>query len=113
MASWRAGRRPPGPAPPPHHAAPLVEFDDLLNTFDDRTRAAGRVVTVGYGDALAGRGSSLNAALQGLNPFFRFLTPVMRNLSDRRTALRRLFENVGAVSAQLAPVARVQAGLFG
>src|SRR3954464_12517988 len=70
-----------------------VEFDDLLNTFDDPTRAAGRVVTVGYGDALAGRGSSLSAALQGLNPFFRLLTPVMRNLSDRRTALRRLFEN--------------------
>src|SRR4051794_1055348 len=90
-----------------------VEFDDLLNTFDDQTRASSRVVTAGYGDALAGRGSSLNTALEGLNPFFHFLPPVMRNLSAPRTGLRSLFRNVGAVSAQLAPVARVQAELFG
>jgi virulence factor Mce-like protein len=102
----------PGGTVPLANATLPVEFDDLLNTFDDPTRAASRVVTSGYGDALAGRGSSLNAALEGLNPFFRFLTPVMRNLSDRRTGLRVLFRNVGAVSAQLAPVARVQAGLF-
>jgi virulence factor Mce-like protein len=90
-----------------------VEFDDLLNTFDDPTRAAEHVVLSGYGDALAGRGPSINAALSGLNPFFRFLTPVMLNLSDRRTGLRDFFKNAGAVSAQLAPVARVQAELFG
>src|SRR4051812_46480988 len=90
-----------------------VEFDDLLNTFDDPTRAASHRVLFGYGNALAGRGSSLNAALEGLNPFFHFLAPVMRNLADRRTGLRVLFRRVGAVSAQLAPVARVQAGLFG
>src|SRR3954454_3176349 len=89
-----------------------VEFDDLLNTFDDPTRAAEHVVLAGYGDALAGRGSSVNAALEALNPFFRFLTPVMRNVSDPRTGLRALFRNVGAVSAQLAPVARLQAELF-
>jgi virulence factor Mce-like protein len=93
--------------------APLpVEVDDLLDTFDDPTRAAEHVVLTGYGNALAGRGSDINAALEGLNPFFRFLTPVMRNLSDRRTGLRAFFENAGAVSAQLAPVARVQAELF-
>src|SRR3954471_10828368 len=103
----------PGGTVPLANATLPVEFDDLLNTFDDPTRAASRVVTSGYGDALAGRGSSLNAALEGLNPFFRFLTPVMRNVSDPRTGRRSLFRNVGAVSAQLAPVARVQAELFG
>ena len=103
----------PGGTVPLANATLPVEFDDLLNTFDDPTRAASRVVLAGYGDALAGRGSSLNVALHGLNPFFRFLAPVMRNLSDRRTGLRSLFRNVGAVSAQLAPVARVQAELFG
>jgi virulence factor Mce-like protein len=103
----------PGGTVPLANATLPVEFDDLLNTFDDPTRAAERVVLTGYGDALAGRGASLNAALSGLNPFFHFLTPVMRNLSDPRTGLRALFRNVGAVSAQLAPVARVQAELFG
>jgi virulence factor Mce-like protein len=89
-----------------------VEVDDLLNTFDERTRAASRVVLSGYGDALAGRGPDLNAALQGLNPFFHFLTPVMRNLGNPRTRLREFFRNVGETTAQLAPVARMQAELF-
>jgi virulence factor Mce-like protein len=89
-----------------------VEFDDFLNTFNDPTRAASRVALSGYGDAFAGRGSDINAALEGLNPFFRFLTPVMRNLSDPRTGLKDFFKNIGAVSAQVAPVARVQAELF-
>src|SRR4051812_39459362 len=89
-----------------------VEVDDLLNTFDDRTRVAEKITLSGYGDALAGRGPDINAALQGLNPFFRFLTPVMRNLNDRRTGLKDFFKNVGETSAQLAPVARLQAELF-
>jgi virulence factor Mce-like protein len=90
-----------------------VEFDDFLNTFDKPTRSASQVALQGYGDALAGRGPDLNAAIQALNPFFRYLTPVMRNLSDPRTGLKDFFKNIGAVSAQVAPVARVQAELFG
>ncbi|MEA2137589.1 MAG: phospholipid/cholesterol/gamma-HCH transport system substrate-binding protein, partial [Solirubrobacteraceae bacterium] len=89
-----------------------IEFDDFLNTFDDRTRSASRLALSGYGDAFAGRGSDLNAALQGLNPFFQFLTPVMRNLNDPRTGLKDFFKNIGETSAQVAPVARVQAELF-
>jgi virulence factor Mce-like protein len=89
-----------------------VEFDDFLNTFNEPTRAYSRLALTGYGDAFAGRGSDINLALQGLNPFFRFLTPVMRNLNDPRTALKDFFKNIGEVSAQVAPVARVQARLF-
>ena len=89
-----------------------VEFDDFLNTFDDPTRNASRVALAGYGDAFAGRGPALNEAIQGLNPFFRYLTPVMKNLSDPKTGLKDFFKNIGAVSAQVAPVARVQAELF-
>ena len=36
----------------------------------------------------------------------------MRNLSDPRTGLKDFFKKIGAVSAQVAPVARVQAELF-
>jgi virulence factor Mce-like protein len=89
-----------------------VEFDDFLNTFDDPTRSNSRLALSGYGDAFAGRGADLNAAIQGLNPFFHFLTPVMNNLSDPRTGLKDFFRQIGAVSAQVAPVARVQAELF-
>jgi virulence factor Mce-like protein len=89
-----------------------VEFDDFLNTFNLPTRTASRISLSGYGDAFAGRGQDLNQAIAALNPFFRFLTPVMRNLSDPRTGLKDFFKNIGAVSAQVAPVARVQAELF-
>ena len=89
-----------------------VEFDDFLNTFNEPTRTYSRLALTGYGDAFAGRGSDLNTAIQGLNPFFHFLTPVMRNLNDPRTALKDFFKNIGEVSAQVAPVARVQARLF-
>jgi virulence factor Mce-like protein len=89
-----------------------VEFDDFLNTFDEPTRAASRVALSGYGDAFAGRGEDINVAIGALNPFFHFLTPVMNNLSDPRTGLKDFFKQIGAVSAQVAPVARVQADLF-
>jgi hypothetical protein len=66
----------------------------------------------GFGDAFAGRGASINEAIAGLNPFFRFLTPVMRNLADPRTQLNEFFKQIGAASAQVAPVARVQVQQF-
>ena len=102
----------PGDTMPLDRATQAVEFDDLLNTFDFRTRQGARESLTGFGNAFAGRGYSINAALEGLNPFFEFLTPVMRNLSDPRTRLDQFFRQIGAVSAQVAPVARVQAVLF-
>src|SRR4029079_17822579 len=41
-----------------------------------------------------------------------FLRPVMSNLNDPNTRLRDFFKNAGEVSAQLAPVARLQAELL-
>jgi virulence factor Mce-like protein len=89
-----------------------VEFDDFLNTFNLQTRLNSRLALTGYGDAFAGRGSDLNTAIQALNPFFTFLRPVMANLNNPSTRLKDFFKNIGAVSAQVAPVARVQARLF-
>jgi virulence factor Mce-like protein len=102
----------PGDTIPLTQSTLPVEFDDLLNTFDIRTRTASREALTGFGDAFAGRGESINAAIEGLNPFFKFLTPVMRNLSDPHTRLSEFFKQIGATSAQVAPVARVQAVLF-
>src|SRR3954447_10313694 len=89
-----------------------IEFDDFLNTFDLQTRANSRLALTGYGDAFAGRGQDLNRAIQGLNPFFTFLRPVMANLNNPKTRLKDFFKNIGEVSAQVAPVARIQAELF-
>ena len=102
----------PGDTIPLKQSSLPVEFDDLLNTFDSKTRQNSRLALSGFGDAFAGRGASINEALAGLNPFFRFLTPVMRNLADPRTQLNEFFKQIGATSAQVAPVAREQAQQF-
>lgn len=97
---------------PLSHSTLPVEFDDLLNTFDAPTRKNSQLALTGFGNAFAGRGASINEAIAGLNPFFRYLTPVMQNLSDQRTQINQFFKNLDAVSSQVAPVADVQALLF-
>src|SRR5437763_2177543 len=97
---------------PLKQATAPVEFDDLLNTFDARTRQNSQDALQGYGDAFAGRGTDINVAIQGLAPFFRYLTPVMANLSNPSTQLKEFFKQIGRASAQVAPVAAVQAQLF-
>ena len=90
-----------------------VEFDDLLNTFDFQTRQNSQDALTGFGNAFANRGEDINRAIAGLAPFFRYLAPVMSNLSDPDTQLDEFFKQIGRASAQVAPVAEVQARLFG
>ena len=88
-----------------------VELDEVLNTFDDRTRAAGRTNIDEFGAAFAGRGSDLNRAIEDLNPLLLNLVPVMRNLSDPGTGLARTVRALGRTAAIVAPVAETQATL--
>jgi virulence factor Mce-like protein len=89
-----------------------LELEDVLSMFDRDTRPAVQEATTGFGDALAGRGASINTAIAALNPFFSFLTPVMQDLADPATRLDNLFRQLGRSAAQVAPVAREQAELF-
>jgi len=89
-----------------------VEIDQVLSTFDDRTRAAQQSNLIEFGNGFAGRGEDLNRAIESLNPLLITLTPVMRNLSDPRTRLGRFVTALGRTSAQVAPVAAIQADLF-
>ncbi|MBV9212487.1 MAG: MCE family protein [Actinobacteria bacterium] len=94
------------------NATAPVEFDDFLNTFDQQTRKNSQDALTGFGDAFAGRGPDLNVAIQSFAPFFRYLAPVMSNLSNPATKLDQFFLQIGRASAQVAPVAAVQAQLF-
>ena len=89
-----------------------VEFDEFTDTFDPRTREASRENLIGFGDAFAGRGSSLNLAIGELRPLLRDIIPVARNLSDPKTHLVRLVRELGQTAAIVAPVAEIQAELF-
>ncbi|HMJ94716.1 MAG TPA: MlaD family protein [Thermoleophilaceae bacterium] len=106
-ATWRSGAT----VPVKQSSEPL-EFEDLFSTFDRDTRPNVQRATDGFGNAFAGRGQSINRAIEALNPFFKALTPVMRNLSDPSTELDQFFLQMGRASAQVAPVARTQALLF-
>lgn len=85
------------------------ELEDFAAIFDDKTRVSARATLEGFGSALAGRGPSVNRAIQELAPLFRHLLPVMRNLSDPRTELSGFFPRLGRALQELAPVAAVQA----
>jgi virulence factor Mce-like protein len=89
-----------------------VELDQVLNMFDDRTRAAARENTLGFGDALAGRGEAINTAIGAFRPLLRDIIPVARNLSAPDTHLERMIQSLGDTAALLAPVAETQASLF-
>jgi ABC-type transporter Mla subunit MlaD len=103
-----------GDTVPLRNAAPVgPELEDVLSTFAPRTRADAQRALVGFGDSFAGRGNDINAAIRELRPFLVHLEPVMRNLSDPRSELGRLVPALAAAVAQVAPVADVQARLFG
>ena len=97
---------------PVRQATQPVEFDDFLGTFDQQVRDDSRTALEGFGDAFAGRGASINAGLDELPEFFRHLGSVMSVLNDPDTGLDQFFLQIGKASAQVAPVAEVQAELF-
>jgi virulence factor Mce-like protein len=103
---------PAGATIPLKNAGNPVEFDDLLNTFDEKTRQASQDTLTGFGTGLAGRGADLNRAIAAFAPFFDSLTPVMDNLNDSGTQLDEFFKQIGRTSAQVRPVAGLQAELF-
>jgi len=103
---------PEGGTLPVDQSSPQTEFDDVANTFDARTREASQGNLLGYGDAFAGRGASLNETIQKLNPLFTNLKPVAELLVEPETRLRRLFPALGRTAEIVAPVAPQQAELF-
>jgi phospholipid/cholesterol/gamma-HCH transport system substrate-binding protein len=89
-----------------------VEIDQVLNMFDPATRHAAQQNLVAFGDALAGRGPDLNAALGELQPVVDRLEPVARNLASKKTGLGRFFDALAHTAAEVAPVAETQARMF-
>jgi virulence factor Mce-like protein len=89
-----------------------VELDQVLDTFDERTREGARRTLDGLGSGLAGRGADLNTAIAALPPLLSDLEPVAANLSDPGTRIDRLVSALGRTTDELAPVSEAQARLF-
>ena len=89
-----------------------VDIDQVFNMFDEPTRTAIQTNLLEFGNALAGRGVDLNAAIGQLKPLVERLTPVMRNLADPNTGLSNFVSSLSATAAEVAPVAEIQGQLF-
>jgi virulence factor Mce-like protein len=90
-----------------------IELDEYFSTFNEEMRQNIQETLEGYGDALAGRGRSINIAIQEFVPFLTHLTPVMTALSDPSTRLNQFFRATARFSGEIAPVADQYAQLFG
>jgi phospholipid/cholesterol/gamma-HCH transport system substrate-binding protein len=80
--------------------------------FDEPTRRASQTNLYEFGNALAGRGASLNEAIEIFPALLPNLQKVMRNLGSRQTNLQNFFRSLGQSAAEVAPVAEQQASLF-
>jgi ABC-type transporter Mla subunit MlaD len=107
-----------GPAAPEGYVFPSeqtveqTEFDDINNTFDAATRDNVRTNLEGFGNAFAGRGTSLNQAIESLDPLLSSLQPVARTLTEPDTQFRRFFPELADAARIVSPVAVEQAELF-
>jgi len=82
-----------------------VELDQLYNIFDKPTRDASQENLRGFGNALTGRGVSLNRTIEGAPRFLRHLESVFRVLGDDATRLDLFFKELGDAARIVAPIA--------
>ena len=106
------GTLPEGGTLPIAQAEQQTEFDDISNTFDTATRENSRRNLEGFGNAFAGRGASLNQAIESLNPLFSNLKPVAKALTAPTTRFERFFPELADAARIVAPVAEDQAQFF-
>ncbi|MCW2994279.1 MAG: Mammalian cell entry related domain protein [Conexibacter sp.] len=90
-----------------------IDLDDFFNMYDEPTRQGSSDNLLAYGTAFAGRGGDLNQALGDLDPLVRHAEPALRNLVAPKTRFEDLFPAFEQAAHEVAPVAGVQAQLFG
>ncbi len=105
--TWRNGA-----TVPLGHTSSTVDLDQVLDMYTPSTQNGVADTTLGFGQALAGRGQGLNQAIGAFVPLVSSLTPVMRNLASQRTNLKGFLGGLGAFVGALAPVSRQQAELY-
>jgi phospholipid/cholesterol/gamma-HCH transport system substrate-binding protein len=103
---------PDGATVPLGHATAEVDFDQVLGMFNEPTRVGIQQSTIGFSNALAGRGPDLNNAIGAFVPLLNDLLPVAKNLSSRNTDLGGFFRGLESFSSAVVPVAQTQADLY-
>jgi virulence factor Mce-like protein len=100
--SRSAGELRDGASLPRGQAAPTVQLDQILSTFDPATRRAFETWMQQQGTALTGRGEDLNAALAELYPFATNVDSVLAVLRRDSAATSTLLRDGGQVFSSIA-----------
>jgi ABC-type transporter Mla subunit MlaD len=101
-----------GATVPLGHTSATVDLDQVLDMYTPPTQNGVADTTLGFGQALAGRGRGLNQAIGAFVPLVDSLAPVMRNLAAPRTNLKGFLDGLGKFVSALAPVSHQQAELY-
>jgi phospholipid/cholesterol/gamma-HCH transport system substrate-binding protein len=97
------GRKlPDGAMLPRGQVAPTVQLDQILSTFDPKTRQAFETWMQQQGTALTGRGEDLNEALAELYPFATNVDSVLAVLNRDSAATSTLLNDGGQVFSSIA-----------
>ncbi|WP_026912891.1 MlaD family protein [Patulibacter minatonensis] len=89
-----------------------VDFDEVLRTFDPRTRRALQDGLQSSATALQGRGADLSASIGTLSPFAQDGGTLLRILDDHEQAVRRLVRDGGVAVGALSERRGDLAGLI-
>jgi virulence factor Mce-like protein len=101
-----------GAAVPVSQTSASTDFDQVLNMFTPPTRKGVQQSTIGFGEAVAGRGYDINRAIGRFLPLVSNLLPVASNLASPSTDLAGFLRGLERFSGALAPVAQTQASLL-
>ena len=104
---------PDGATVPLSQTSTEVDFDQVLSMFTPPTRSGIQRSTIGFGEALAGRGSDLNNAIGAFVPLLARPRAGGRNLASPRTDLAGFFHGLKFLFRGACAGRRTQASLFG
>jgi virulence factor Mce-like protein len=96
-----AGDLPDGGTLPVGQVEPTVELDEILRSFDPRTRRALQRFLAGFAASLERRGEDLNDGVGNLAPFAEDTDDLLEVLDSQEGAVRRLIRDTGQVFAAL------------
>jgi ABC-type transporter Mla subunit MlaD len=89
-----------------------VDIDQFFDMFNEKTRSSIQRGLAGFGNALAGRGPQINAAIAELRPLLENSEPTLANIVAPSTNFGGFFRALEDLSATVAPVAEQQASMF-
>jgi virulence factor Mce-like protein len=77
--------------------APTVELDEILRSFDKKTRESFQVWQQDLGAGIEGHGEDFSDALGSLTPFAENSTEVLKILNSQERATQQVIKNTGVV----------------